>query len=150
VPVPVTPEWGGALYVKAGSVVPTWTGVKSLASGWKKDVVLEAYAGADGESELYEDDGNTLKYKSGASARIPLSLSDKDGVVRLVIGARKGGFGGAKAVREVTVKFHALAAKPSSATVAGKPTAGIWCENSRVYTVGPFEVGAKGAEVEVR
>lgn len=150
VPVTVTPDWGGALYVKAGSVVPTWPAVSCLNSGWNASLILEAYTGADGESELYEDDGTTLKYKSGLSARIPLSLSGRDGAVRLVMGARKGVFGGAYAVRDVTVRFHGLEKKPASAKVAGKETAGVWCEKSRIYSVGPVKVGSGGATFEIK
>ena len=151
IPVPVTPQWGGALYVKAGAVIPTWPEVECIDCGYRKDVILEVYAGADGESELYEDDGLTLKYKTDKLyACIPLKLTEKDGVTRLTVGARKGKFGGANAKRDITVKFHGLSTKPKTVTVDGKAVEGAWCEKSRVFTVAAVEVGAKGAVFEVK
>jgi alpha-glucosidase (family GH31 glycosyl hydrolase) len=149
VPVAVTPEWGGALYVRAGAVIPTWPEKECIDSGYGTDVILEAYAGADGESELYEDDGLTLKYRSGLYARIPLRLSEKDGATRLTVGPRKGAFGGSKAKRNITVRFHALARKPMAAAVGGEAVEGVWCEKSKIFTVGPVSVGAGGATFEV-
>jgi alpha-D-xyloside xylohydrolase len=151
IPLEITPQWGGALYVKAGSVIPTWPEVECIDCGYRKDVILEAYAGADGDGELYEDDGISLKYKTNKHyAIIPLKLTQKDGVTRLAVGARKGAFGGSKAVREFTVRFHALERKPISATVDGKAVTGTWCEKTRNYTIASVEVGAKGATFEVK
>ena len=147
-PLQITPEWGGGLYVKAGAVVPTWPELECLDAGWNREWILETYLGADGESELYEDDGVSLAYEKGVSARIPLSLADgaKEAVLR--IGARKGPFKGAPQ-RQVKVRFHGLAAKPSAATAAGQALDGEWDEASRTFTTASFSVGERGCEVRV-
>ena len=101
-PVRKTPEWGGALYVKAGAIIPMWPKLHHLDRGWNGKVELHVWPGADGAAELYEDDGDSLAYRTGASAVTPLSL--KNGT--LTIGARKGSFKGMPLGHEITVVVH--------------------------------------------
>ena len=144
-PLNITPEWGGGLYVKAGAVIPTWPEKECLDAGWNEAWTLEAYVGADGESELYEDDGLTLEYEKGVSARIPFALKDEAKAVALRIGPRNGPFKGTPQ-RAVTVRFHGLGAKSAVATFGGKPVEGAWDDATGVFTVGPVNVGAAGGE----
>jgi len=145
----LTNDWGGGLYVRAGAVIPTWPVLQSIERGWNDEIVYEAYVGADGESRLYEDDGKTLAYRKGgkAVANTKLTLTTKDGATSLVIGSRCGGFAGP---RTVTVRFHAFAAAPASATIDGKAVEGTWDAKTRVYEIGKFVVTEKGAAVVVR
>ena len=147
-PVDVTPDWGGALYVKAGAVIPTWPEVECIDAGWNKDLILEAYAGASGESELYEDDGVSLAYEKGAGARIPLTLADSGEDVKVTVGKRTGNFKGAP-TRSVTLRVHGLSAKPSAAEVAGRAAEGAWDEETKTFAVGPVEVGPAGCEFKI-
>ena len=101
-PVRTTPEWGGALYVKAGSVIPTWPVRQYLTKGWNEEVVLEVWPTADGSCELYEDDGVSLGYRAGKCARTPIST--KGGV--LTIGKREGSYDGMPATRSFKVRVH--------------------------------------------
>ena len=133
-PVEVTPMWGGALYVKAGSIIPMWPKKLHLDRGWNDVVELHVWPGADGQAELYEDDGDSLAYRTGASAITPLSL--KDGT--LTIGAREGSFKGMPEVRDFAVRFH-MANEPKSVTRDGKPVEGVWCAADKTFTV---EIGA--------
>ena len=142
-PLEISSEWGGGLYAKAGAVIPTWPGLECLDAGWNKTLTLEAYVGADGESEIYEDDGLTLAYEKGVSARIPLALKDDATAVELRMGPRSGAFTGAPK-REVTVRFHGLAAKPAEATVGGNAAEGVWDDASRTFTLGPVSVDRAG------
>jgi alpha-D-xyloside xylohydrolase len=66
-------------------------------------VTLWVYAGADGEFEIYEDDGVSFGYEEGASATIPLRWDDAER--RLVIGERTGAFPGMLAERTFKVVF---------------------------------------------
>ena len=129
-------------------MIPTWPEVECLDAGWNRDWVLEAYAGADGTSEIYEDDGVSLAHEKGVSARTPLTLKDSAESVRLTIGQREGRFKDGPQHR-VTVVVHGLAGKPSSATVGGKPVEGKWNADAKTFTVGPFEVGAAGCELNL-
>jgi len=148
--LPKDENWGGGLYVKAGAAIPTWPVRHHIERGWSKELIYEVYAGADGESTLYEDDGISLDYRKGGSfvAHTKLTVKDAAEGTTFAIGPRVGG--GFAGDRTVTVRFHGLTAAPTAATVAGKPVEGTWCEKSRVYTVGPFEAGAGGATVTVK
>jgi hypothetical protein len=129
-------------------VNPTWPEVECIDAGWNKDLILEAYVGASGESELYEDDGVSLAYEKGAGARIPLTLADSGEDVKVTVGKRTGNFKGAP-TRSVTLRVHGLSAKPSAAEVAGKAAEGVWDEATKTFAVGPVEVGPAGYEFKI-
>ncbi len=101
--VKITPEWGGALYVKAGAVIPMWPeGMLNVSKGWNKDVELHVWPGADKENHLYEDDGTTLEHRSGKYAKTMLTLKGN----ALTIGKRVGSFSGMPASHNIKVVVH--------------------------------------------
>ncbi len=53
------------LFVRAGSILPLGTAVEST-NDVQKIASLRVYPGADGDFELYRDDGNTYAYEHGA------------------------------------------------------------------------------------
>ena len=66
------------VFAKAGAIVPLapetgWGGVENPA---KLEIVL--FPGADNSFDLYEDDGETVDYKSGRGAITPLTSTWKD------------------------------------------------------------------------
>jgi len=85
-----TRDWGGALYVKAGAIVTMWPLKQHIDRGWNDKVELHVWPGADGEYELYEDDGDTIAYRNGAFSCTPVKW--KAGVV--TVGSRRGSFAG--------------------------------------------------------
>ena len=103
VPVARSRAIGGGLYVKAGAVIPMLPkGIQHMEKGWSDRMELHVWEGADGVGEWYEDDGDSLGYRSGEYAVTPLAY--KDGV--LTIGERRGSFAGMPATRRVTVVWH--------------------------------------------
>ena len=125
----VTELHGGGLYVKAGSIIPTWPVKKSLSKGWNDEVVLEVWPGADGTAELYEDDGTSLAYRTGAFARTPLSVSTQGDEIRLAVGPRTGRFAGMPQTRRMRARFHL---------------------NGRIVERDLGPVGAEGTQIAVR
>ena len=105
-PIEVTPEWGGALYVKAGAIIPTWPLKQYIEKGWNEEVVFEAWPSADGKAELYEDDGISLKYRTGEFALTPLTLERTGTGAKFTVGARKGSFKGMPEKRRMRVRVH--------------------------------------------
>ena len=101
-PVAVTRDWGGALYVKAGAIVPMWPQKQHLEKGWNDKVELHVYLGADGSATWYEDDGDSLKYREGAFATAKLTLRDRT----LTIGPMTGDFDGKPSAHDITVVWH--------------------------------------------
>lgn len=110
VAVPVTPDWGGALYVKAGAIVPMWPVKQHVDKGWNEQVEFHVWPQADGTAELYEDDGVTLGYRDGRGAVTPLAVRTEKGFLfdttTLEIGPRTGSFEGQSAACDVTVVWH--------------------------------------------
>jgi alpha-D-xyloside xylohydrolase len=63
------------LFVRAGSIVPLGSPVRSTADSQKLARVL-VYAGSDADFALYSDDGTTYGYESGASSLTRLHWDD--------------------------------------------------------------------------
>ena len=89
-PMQTTADWGGALYVKAGAIIPMWPLRQHLDKGWNETVELHVWPGPDAAFTLYEDDGVSLKYRDGECALTEIAC--KDGKVE--IGERRGSFSG--------------------------------------------------------
>jgi alpha-D-xyloside xylohydrolase len=91
------------LYVRAGSILPFGPELQHTGEKPADPLTLWVYTGADADFELYEDDGLTYGYESGAFATIPLRWDDARGT--LTLGARVGDFPGRLASRRVRVVF---------------------------------------------
>jgi alpha-D-xyloside xylohydrolase len=96
------------LFVKAGSILPMGPELQQTFEKPADPLTLWVYAGADAAFELYEDDGVSYAYETGAFATIPLSWSERSGT--LSVGARKGAFPGMLASRELRIVFVSKAA----------------------------------------
>jgi alpha-D-xyloside xylohydrolase len=91
------------LFVKAGSVVTLGPVTQYVDEKPDAPIRLQVYAGANGATSLYEDDGVTNAYTRGEASRIPISYDDKTGVV--TIGARVGTYKGMVARRTFTLQL---------------------------------------------
>lgn len=79
------------LDVRAGSILPM--GPEIEYAGQKTDPIeLRIYPGADGDFNLYADQGNGYAYQNGAHAIIPIHWDDARRV--LTLGAREGSYPG--------------------------------------------------------
>ena len=150
-PVPVREDWGGALYVKAGAIIPTWPARSFVKGGWSNEIVFEVWPTAEGMAVLYEDDGVSLKYRDGHFAEIPLSVSLDGKAATFTIGARHGTATGTFVTPgkpDYSVAFH-VDAQPSSVKCNGKSFAGRWDDAAKVFTVGLGAVPPEGCTVEI-
>jgi alpha-D-xyloside xylohydrolase len=116
------------LFVRAGSIVPTGPALQSTAERGDGSLTLNVYTGADGSFSVYEDDGTSRQYLSGAFSRIPVSWNQV--TKTLTIGAREGKFVGMRGMRRIRVRwFRPGAARPfamdgkadTSITYTGQP-----------------------------
>lgn len=115
------------LFVRAGSIVPMGPVTQYVDEKPDAPLTLVVYTGADGAFSLYEDDGRSMQYKSGAWSRMQISYDDRTGTVTL--GAREGkGYAGMPASRTVRVRWIAAGGSvaqegPADAEVTwqGKP-----------------------------
>ncbi len=89
------------LYVKAGSILPLGPEVEYATQSPDAPLTLRVYRGANGDFNLYEDEGDTYDYEKGAHAVIPLHWDDASAT--LSIGARQGSYPGMPAARTFRV-----------------------------------------------
>ncbi|HMI19724.1 MAG TPA: TIM-barrel domain-containing protein [Sphingomonas sp.] len=76
------------LFVRAGAIVPMGPAMQHVDQVRDAPLTITVYTGADGRFSLYEDDGTSEQYKSGAFSRLPIAYDDRSRTVTL--GAREG------------------------------------------------------------
>ncbi|BDI30386.1 hypothetical protein CCAX7_24370 [Capsulimonas corticalis] len=88
-------------YVRAGTILPLGPVIQSTSLGAEDPLEVRVYPGADASFTLYEDDGDTYAYQTGASSRIPMRWDDR--TKTLTVGARAGSFPGMLVARHLNV-----------------------------------------------
>ncbi len=78
------------LFVKAGAIIPMIPVIEYTAQMNNAPITLNIFTGADGQFDLYEDDGASYGYERGEYARIPVRYDDHAHTV--VIGERQGAY----------------------------------------------------------
>ncbi len=135
VPVQITAERGGALWVKGGAIIPTWPPCDHVEKGWSTEVGLTVYPSATSEFTLYEDDGESLAYRQGKFSKTRLVCEADGKTVRLTIGGRGGAFAGMPETRDFTATIH-LPARPRCVTLDGaNVTEWQWDDASSAATI---------------
>lgn len=89
------------LYVKAGSIIPTYNKVYGNEIAHDVPVRIDVYAGADGAFNYYEDDGHSINYKKGDYKLIPLLWDDNK--QKLTIGKMEGSYAMGKKTFEIYI-----------------------------------------------
>jgi alpha-D-xyloside xylohydrolase len=90
------------VFVRTGAVIPTGPVTQYVDEKPDAPLVLQVYAGANGQASLYEDDGVTNAYERGEFSRIPFSYDDKTGTI--TIGTRSGQYKGMPQTRQIKVR----------------------------------------------
>lgn len=86
---------GGALFVKAGAVIPMSESARCVEDISTDHYDLAIYPGADGSFTLVEDDGYTFDYENGGTADTIISVTDStESSFTLTVGQRTGSFAG--------------------------------------------------------
>ena len=91
------------LFVRSGSIIPMGPDVEYVTQKPADPLEIRVYTGADGDFNLYEDEGDTYNYEKGAYAVIPMHWNDT--AKKLTIGERKGTFPGMMQKRTFHVVF---------------------------------------------
>jgi alpha-D-xyloside xylohydrolase len=120
------------LFVRAGAVVPMGPVTQWVDQQRDAPLTIAVYAGANGQFSLYEDDGRSMQYKSGAASRIPMRYDDRKHT--LTLGAREGaGWAGMPTTRTIRVKW----------VVPGKPVTDAGAFDAEVTYTGAAMTIAK-------
>jgi alpha-D-xyloside xylohydrolase len=94
------------LYVRAGSILPMGPEIEYATQKSASPIELRIYPGADGNFELYSDEGDSYNYEKGVHAAIPILWNDA--ARTLTIGKRSGSYPG----MEGDVVFHVVVVGP--------------------------------------
>ena len=149
---PYTPpeNRGGALFVKAGAILPLQDWAPCLTGYRPKQLTLHVYPG-DGEFPLYEDDGETYGYQKGeyAITMLKQSWASRDELL-LSIGKRTGGWPGMPEAFSFHVAVHTEAA-PSQVQLNGRDISCAYDDTARAaqFTVPADAYAGAGAEVRI-
>lgn len=65
------------IFIKAGSILPRQKFTERVGSSVPDTLVLDIYPGGDDQLNLYEDDGESLEYRSGGFSRLPVILKSE-------------------------------------------------------------------------
>lgn len=80
------------LFVKAGSVLPMGKSIQYAGEKPADTLEIRIYPGADGQFDLYEDEGDNYNYEKGEYTIIPFTWNEKN--QSLTVGKRQGFFPG--------------------------------------------------------
>jgi len=105
------------MFARAGAVVPMQSDMDYMGQRPLSPLTLDVWPGASGAINLYEDDGLSLDYQTGAFATTQIRTEQQGDDVQVTIGPRRGTFDGALVKRAYTLRLHG-SLKPDQVTVA--------------------------------
>ncbi|GAA2630855.1 glycoside hydrolase family 31 protein [Actinomadura fulvescens] len=109
------------LLVRGGSIVPMWPQMNHSGEKPRTPITFDIYPRGSSSFSLYEDDGVTRSYKTGASARQKVDVTapvQGAGDITVTVGASQGDFTGKANSRGYQMDLHVSAA-PTAVTLDG-------------------------------
>jgi alpha-D-xyloside xylohydrolase len=104
------------LNVRAGSILPLGPSVEYVGQA-ADPIELRVYPGANGDFDLYEDEGDSYRYEQGAHTILPMHWDDATRT--LTIGPRQGSYAGMAAGHAfnvvVVTQGHGVGVEPTQA-----------------------------------
>ncbi len=150
------------LFIRQGTILPLGPEVQYAWERPLDPLTLEIYRGAERSFTLYEDDGETTRYRTGAYVVTPLQVTERAGGLTFAAGEAQGGFPSYRsertyllnihqqpAVREVTcngVSVPSLDARQSLELTAS----GWWWDHATEVLAIKLQETARGLRVEIR
>ncbi|TMV45250.1 DUF5110 domain-containing protein [Paenibacillus mesophilus] len=102
----VPDDRGGPLFVKAGAIIPIWPEIDYVGQKLLDAIGLHVYPHGSSEFTLYEDDGETFRYRNGEIALTRITCAADDNEIRICIGAREGQYEGMPGQRSFDLQIH--------------------------------------------
>lgn len=127
------------LYVKAGAVVPARPDPHPVLGGSNDRLEVNIFTGDSGTFRLYEDDGETAAYRTGAYSTIAYRYFEGEGYATFNIGAMVNGFEGRRDTTEYLLQFRYME-QPDRITANGE-------ELGRGEAPGMWQYGREGAVI---
>ncbi|MCD6322293.1 MAG: DUF5110 domain-containing protein, partial [Clostridiales bacterium] len=106
---------GGAIFVKAGAIIPTQEALDYIGQKPIDSLTLEIFPEGDSSCIIYDDDGISMDYQSGTRSEMIVTCSKTEKQIQLVTSERQGTYKDIVEGITLLVKIHT--AKPVSATL---------------------------------
>ncbi|CAL9494314.1 hypothetical protein SUDANB95_03283 [Actinosynnema sp. ALI-1.44] len=113
------------LFVKGGAIVPMWPQMNHSGEKPRTPITFDVYPRGNSSFELYEDDGVTRQFASGAYAKQNVTVSAPtggSGNVTVTVGASNGNYTGKPSSRGYELAVHVAGAPSSVALGSGALT----------------------------
>ncbi len=117
------------VYVRAGAIIPMEPKMEHTDAKPLDPLILQIYPGANGNARVYEDQGNTLGYKSDAYRFTPVSYEENGDRFTVKVSPGQGTFPGMLQERGYEIRF-VMSWPPQSVMWNGKALAKAADENS--------------------
>jgi alpha-glucosidase len=108
------------VFVRPGAVVPGQPAPARLREGAYPALTVTAYPGGDGDYRLYEDDGVSPGYQTGACAWIPLRQRVTPASREVTVGAAEGMYDGFLRTRSLEIRLPG-SVPPKAVRVGAQP-----------------------------
>lgn len=135
----------GGLFIKAGAIIPYWPDMDYVGEVPVETIRLEVYPEGKSAYTLYEDDGNSLDYLSGAVAETAVQCEATQPMVKVTLNPRAGNYVGMPSRRSYDLRIHS--AKPGSVNVNGSKAE--WTYESGAVCLSATEDAARKAPIVV-
>ena len=116
------------VYVKAGVIIPMQPKMRYSNEKPVDPLILTIFPGKKGETQVYEDAGNTLGYKFGEFAYTPVQFFTDNNELTVKISPTKGSFPGMVRKRGYEIRLP-LSFPPAKAVVNGQELTRVTEEN---------------------
>jgi alpha-glucosidase (family GH31 glycosyl hydrolase) len=100
----VTPLDTLPIFAKAGAIIPMQTTMKYVGEKTVDVITLDVFPSVHSSFNLYEDDGQRLKYKQGDYSISKINCVSSPGKIQITISKPSGKF--APALHSYTIKLH--------------------------------------------
>lgn len=153
------------LFIRQGTILPLGPEMQYSWEHPLDPLTLELYRGGDHADRafvLYEDDGETTRYQTGAAVQTALRMTEGTNILKIAIGEAQGGFLGHRSERIYRLNIHQQpVTREVTCNGASVPLlndwqsldlapSGWWWDNIKgILTIKPPRT-AKGLKIDVR
>jgi alpha-glucosidase (family GH31 glycosyl hydrolase) len=111
IPVEYPENRGGALFVKAGAIIPMQEDCDFIGTATPEKIIWDVYPDGHSSFELFEDDGDTYNYLNGETAVTRAECNMQDKKIEFKISPRTGSYRNMPKHRVHNIVIH-LESKP--------------------------------------
>ena len=140
------------VFARAGAIVPLGPRVGWGGVGNPEELHIHVFAGADGRFTLYEDDGETMAYQTGAFAQSAFEQRWDGQRLRLSVGAAAGDRSLLPAGRRLHIHIHGLAAPEAVTLLADgqtRPVAFTYDAAHEALRLSPLRLDGASAQLTI-